>query len=434
MALHGYPEAGLALGLVLLVVISGCSSLLGDEPTSTIEWHTSSTTPQSTITDQNPQTNTDPPRDSNVVIHGEGDLPFNASQVYLRVQHIMGLEGDPVSLQIVKPQEREPREFSDFERRVGFVHPNTSIHSVSGVASGNSILLIIPDNASADEIERVLAHELAHVVFSDNDLVIQPHSWENYSQTYDHDNTRRAVFEGVATYVAAVYAERYLDDSNPFQVEKQEYDSGTSRVKYQWGAYYFGARYIDHFSGSPRNISGVINNAPWTTEQVIHNYSPDSEKPVPIHVDGEVPPQWEEKTKPNTYGELFIRVVLDRYLNDSQVDRAATGWGNDKLLTYETQSDISYIWILRWDTPTDADEFETAWRTFLDHHGSQANHDSWSSNGTWYRIERLDPDTVVIYIGNQSFVNESSVKNNRIESPVSSPRILASPQTVVSSL
>lgn len=48
------PRAGLVLGLVLLVATSGCSSLLDDDPTPTLEWHTASNTDSPTPTPSTP--------------------------------------------------------------------------------------------------------------------------------------------------------------------------------------------------------------------------------------------------------------------------------------------------------------------------------------------------------------------------------------------
>lgn len=396
------------LAVVVVLVVAGCSSPVGQPSTVTDTLSDGSPTEVETPA-QTTRTTTDTSWTPGVNVRG-GELPINGSLVYERVQQIMGVSGRTVSVQLIEPPTNGHPQFTEFEQRVGFVHTDSETWGVGGGSSRSSIVLWITEEAKPSHVERVLAHELAHTLqWNAYAYRIQSNPWENYSQTYDYRRARQAMVEGVATYVDSVYAERYLGESDGLRLRHRAYDNSTSYEKYLQGLYYFGARYIDHFARTPSEIPAVLNDAPWTTEQVIHNYSPAQELPAPIHVDADAPPGWEENWKPKTFGELFVRVALDRSLSDARVDRAATGWGNDELRTYENDSAIGHIWILRWDTSNDATEFESAWRDHLDHRGTQLATHSWVANGTSFRVERLDAETVVVYMGTEAFVENASV-------------------------
>jgi len=68
----------------------------------------------------------------------------------------------------------------------------------------------------------------------------------------------------------------------------------------------------------------------------------------------------------DSIGELFLREYLTQQLDDQVVDVAASGWGGDQYAVYwnEEAEDLVLIVRLAWDTPSDNDEFGTAYQAY----------------------------------------------------------------------
>lgn len=111
-------------------------------------------------------------------------------------------------------------------------------------------------------------------------------------------------------------------------------------------------------------VDSLYADLPVSTEQVYH---PErylrNEQPLPLKLDVKLP-GWEDLGR-DTGGEFTARVFLEQH-GVSWFKRAAEGWGNDKLAVF-TQGDRScLVWLTRWDSPGDAEEFELAAREALE--------------------------------------------------------------------
>lgn len=60
-----------------------------------------------------------------------------------------------------------------------------------------------------------------------------------------------------------------------------------------------------------------------------------------------------------TAGELMLRLYLSRYLNESQVETAVSGWGGDRFAAYQNEDTGALMLVLKieWDTVQDSNEF-----------------------------------------------------------------------------
>ena len=65
-----------------------------------------------------------------------------------------------------------------------------------------------------------------------------------------------------------------------------------------------------------------------------------------------------EKVKDDTGGEFLVRVVLEQY-GVEDVYEAADGWNGDKIRVFRHQKTgaLGFYWVVRWDHPTEAEEF-----------------------------------------------------------------------------
>ncbi|MEL6548309.1 MAG: hypothetical protein AAFQ82_27045, partial [Myxococcota bacterium] len=79
---------------------------------------------------------------------------------------------------------------------------------------------------------------------------------------------------------------------------------------------------------------------------------------APIAIDE---PTWNTSLRrlgSNVLGEVQIRYIL----ND---ENAAAGWGGDRYTLFDHNGNNVLVWMSTWDSPTDADEFSSAWRRYI---------------------------------------------------------------------
>ena len=129
---------------------------------------------------------------------------------------------------------------------------------------------------------------------------------------------------------------------------------------------------------------------------------------IPLEVSVEEAEGWNLENR-DRMGELFLRVALRTELNRSTAVDAAAGWGDDRKLSYTNGEDSGYAWVLRWDNSTEATEFEDAFRTYLGEKASEQD-GVWVGDGanSSYRVERTTETTVVVFLGNDSFVRNAT--------------------------
>lgn len=116
--------------------------------------------------------------------------------------------------------------------------------------------------------------------------------------------------------------------------------------------------------GDPAWRNSVWWDPPTTTEQIIH---PEKyltgEQPESLELTA--PADW-TTTSSNTLGEFGIRVLLDGRLERDVATRAAAGWDGDRvILGQRADGGAGLIWLARWDSAVDAEEFLEAAGTAL---------------------------------------------------------------------
>jgi hypothetical protein len=102
---------------------------------------------------------------------------------------------------------------------------------------------------------------------------------------------------------------------------------------------------------------------PISSEQIYHpeRYLAD-EKPLPLPFTLSLP-GWKELGQ-DTGGEFTLRVFLEQHAVRSH-RWAAEGWGNDRIAIYEKDGQHCLVWLTRWDSAAEAEEFERAARAAL---------------------------------------------------------------------
>jgi tetratricopeptide (TPR) repeat protein len=278
------------------------------------------------------------------------------------------------------------------------------------------IYLILDRYASDLWLEVTYAHEYTHAL---QDQHFDLDSLEDRSLTTDSRLALQALIEGDATLVMVEYAYEHLfqmsfDRSDLLeairQVEQGEYEGAPTVVReteafpYEQGIV-FAAALVER--GGWEQMNQAFRDPPQTTEQVMH---PDK------YLAGEVgqPPAvgnlrsvlgegWEELSR-DVLGELFIRVYLERDLGSEEALVAAEGWDGDTAVFLSNQDEGHELFALRihWDAESSAEEFLSAYATFMQRAGAGSgttespHRQTWQGEGQVTCLSRQGDDTLLL--------------------------------------
>jgi hypothetical protein len=295
----------------------------------------------------------------------------------------------------------------DFGTALGLTPPedDSTAERPGGSAAKNTVY-VVPDNGSEPELERVLAHEFVHVLQYQKEW---PMLLRKSSVNGDANRNLLGgcLSEGAATYVTDEYVQRYSVEVEPdTALVRREYLKSNGTEKYFYAPYYFCSRYLHSRLDSPTDLPDVYRDPPVTTEQVIHNYTPREELPKELDVSvSETNASW-SLWDDSTKGELFTRVALADVLPEEDAARAAAGWGNDHLLEFRNGERQGYVWVLRWDSANDTDQFVQSFERYLAARGAGPDN---CLGETCFEQRRLGPQTSTVLVGPSSFPSNVTI-------------------------
>ncbi|MCL2642682.1 MAG: hypothetical protein FWD52_04125 [Candidatus Bathyarchaeota archaeon] len=277
----------------------------------------------------------------------------------------------------------------------------------------------------------ILIHELTHV-------------WQPAIPSptnYDSDQAQNALLEGDASYMANYY---YSTEYN-----KNISNSSNSKISYNTSLPAF--LYLPKWDGISPNVPNAVYNLNWfpyiqgetfvsaivdnygwsrlnlcyttpaytpsTTEQILHPnkyFTGETAKPplAPTPSDDSwtiIPSRYGYPS--DTYGEYFIYIMLNQWLDDNQAQKAATGWGGDNFTYYEKDTDFLFTWNINWDSIKDASEFNQAFTDMLKLTQATPNgNNQWLTNNNRYLTLFWNPNTattLIICSTNQTATNHA---------------------------
>ncbi|WP_436930993.1 hypothetical protein [Halosimplex halobium] len=316
--------------------------------------------------------------------------------MYQRVERVMDADAPAPTVQVSDdgPINFSAASLSPLQEALGYRRGAESVAKCGRfypAFATDDTVTVAPGNLSAGAVELILAHEYVHIL---QDGV------EGYDRVSDVESfaVRRSLSEGSAVYVADRYADRYdrrWNGTTPLGIRECIYHRIGDANRGLAGRYYFGARHFAQRVDSPADLSAVYRSPPRTTEQLIHGLGPDEERVANLSVSVRQRGRWIGDTRQRA-GELRLRSWLRTGLDADRAGTAATGWGADERLTFDRGERTGVAWVLRMDSPGDADELAAA----LDDLEATLE----SRDATSVETARVGDGTVVAFAGPESFV------------------------------
>ncbi|WP_435348206.1 hypothetical protein [Haloarchaeobius sp. HRN-SO-5] len=421
-----------AVACVLLVLLAGCGAQEIDNSPSGA---TNATTHAEVAADE---TRSQPSTGEAEVPYRGGELSFTAGPVFKRVEVLLGVDAQlPTHVQVLNETEWFGDDDGDTARRVATPagrfgrllgvsgRPNRSVlRSMSNGATGPlGTVAVYPANESPATLEVLLAHEFVHVVQFQRGDVSTVRGRVGEQWTTDGSWTARSVIEGVAVWTETRYVGSYdvaTDTGGERTASLYRRLEPGSPARHGQSAYLYGYRYVSAQTTSLARVDAVYEDPPTTSEQVLHGLDPGSEPPVDLWVRTRDGNSWRGRQS-DRLGEAYTRVVLENGVPVERAERAAAGWGSDWLLTYreDPTADASFVWVTRWDTDADADEFAAAMNRTFDAAGRRVA-GRWVLDATRGpgespargAIVRPDDRTVVVTVGDADLLDVLSVSSD----------------------
>lgn len=153
-------------------------------------------------------------------------------------------------------------------------------------------------------------------------------------------------------------------------------------------------------AGGWEQVNAAYENLPQSMEQILH---PEKylagEGPVKVTLaEADLSDDW-TKIWDITMGEFYLREYLKTQLPAREANRAAAGWGGDRVHIYRNENSRQLAWILQleWDNAAEAAEFNNAYLTFGDQRfDSSADDDCWTGETDALCYLAIDADTSLL--------------------------------------
>ncbi len=234
-----------------------------------------------------------------------------------------------------------------------------------------------------DQLRGVIAsHELTHALQDQHfDLLSL---LEDNSDNDDLILARQAVIEGVATAVMIEYLTggqlAELPELGTLMKSAVELQIGFTPVFSSAPSYFQRHLLFPYIEGTAfyqsylkqmksKDLSHLFSHLPRSTEQVIHFEKYGEAEDLPVAVDLSrlqevIPADWRLLYR-NVMGELDVEMLIQTFLSEHEARQASRGWDGDSYHTYQAEEGVILIWLSTWDSPGDAREFYTAYKSLI---------------------------------------------------------------------
>ena len=293
------------------------------------------------------------------------------------------------------------------------------LHAVEGILVAqngpDSVRVFSADEVANDgPLARWLgAHEIAHE-FQDDSFQLKSLEFDTIDS--DARMALRALIEGEATFLQNLYLasdsfsrgdreiiERSMESSRPSSLDTFPM---FLRKEFEF-AYTAGSDFVQYLydQGGLEALDKAWRRPPVSTEQILHpeRYLSEDvpEQPVLQDLEPILPDGWFTVDE-DTFGEFTLREYLAQALTREEAEAAASGWGGGNYALYaDEQSDFTILLLaISWDTLADQQEFEDAYRKFMDTRSGvegiqRASGYCWEQNEVFCLVQHLGKSLII---------------------------------------
>jgi hypothetical protein len=292
------------------------------------------------------------------------------------------------------------------DARFSAVMNSTLGSSVLGYYSpSRGAIVVVSDSATPTLSRGTLVHELVHA------LQDQQFGLNDSADTQDEQLAADGLIEGEANLLQRRYEQRCgsgwdcprLDvatgggggGGTTADTVASPYRRGVFTVIYQ--PYATGPNFVaalEQRGGWPA-VNAAYDDYPVSTEQVLHPERYPDDRPRNVTVPDRSGDDWDRfdvDPVADTVGEASIYAMLATNgvagggtTLYSYQSAASEGWAGDALVPYHSGDETGYVWRTAWDSPGDAEEFLTAYRSLL------ASRNATDRGGGVYTLPASDP-------------------------------------------
>jgi hypothetical protein len=225
------------------------------------------------------------------------------------------------------------------------------------------------------------SHEYTHVL-QDQHFDLQALGFTDEEEDEGEDSEAqfaiRSLVEGDASLLMQQYAIQYfeMEDLQEIITQSEALDSSvldsapkivreSLTFPYEAGLVFVMALFEE---GGWSAVDTAYAEPPLSTEQILHpeQYPDDAPQMITLPPLTDTLGSGWRLVDEDVLGEFGLRQYLDVYLDSSDFEAAAEGWGGDRYAVYCREDESAFVLALHlaWDTPADAQEFLEAYAKF----------------------------------------------------------------------
>lgn len=274
-------------------------------------------------------------------------------------------------------------------------------------AETNELVVVSEDPDTLVVDNATLVHELVHAL-QDQQYNLSQAKYGGVTQ--DEQLATSALVEGDATYIEELYIQQCKEEWNC--VATPDHNASDGNETFNIGLL---VTVLSQYSDGMAFVSSVVDESGWERIDSFYEHPPQSTEQI-IHVEPHEPPasiEFEDTARngwevfadqgvngSDTVGEASIYTMFwyqGYEYNIPIVNQSAffvpdggtfdwynytsppsAGWANDLLVPYQKNGEFGYVWITKWDTQADANQFHDAYLTMLSGHGAhQVGEKTW---------------------------------------------------------
>jgi hypothetical protein len=246
--------------------------------------------------------------------------------------------------------------------------------NLAGLYEPRLKLMLVKRDLAPAEAQVTLLHELVHALqdqYYDLSEVV-----EYREDDSDLSSAISSLAEGDATsaMLDGVLPNGQTALSIPESVIEKLFFSQTVKVdappiviRSLYAPYLDGLRFVHQLrrQGGWSKVDEAWQRPPQSTEQVLHLEKFEArEQPIEVAVPRPPKDGW-KLVFHDIWGEQSLRILLEEWLGRDEADRAASGWGGDRIALFEKDGCVSVAWSIETDTEGDARELESGFKSGL---------------------------------------------------------------------